>query len=391
MKRFAVLDSFRGCCAIAVMIYHSHAMFTFTETRFFRSADYFVEFFFILSGFVLTHTYTQRLKSTGQLRDFMVSRFFRLYPLHALMLVVFIGLEALKMVAERHGVFFANASFTGARAPSEIIPNLLLIQSWWPGFNAMSFNFPAWSISVEFYLYLLFGVTTLWLPGRTRWVALSILVLSLLALVTHNTEVTVYSLKGLSGFFAGQVAYLIYQRLQAMKMSYWLATLLEVSALIAIYGVMTYLGGSRDLVLLPLFCVTVFIYAFEAGALSVWLRHAVFERLGTLSFSIYMIHASVLFVIPVVLSVYAQRYGVNLLTDQVEVASGTLFRYIDTGSVGLNTLLVVIPMFITLGLAELSYRFVELPGIAMGKRLGRSRRQAAVPADPLVSESPLGK
>lgn len=378
MKRFLVLDSFRGCCAIAVMIYHSHAMLTFTETRFFRSADYFVEFFFILSGFVLTHTYTQRLDSAGRLRDFLISRIFRLYPLHVVMLVVFIGLEALKMVAERHGVAFANESFTGARAPVEVIPNLLLIQSWWPGFSAMSFNFPSWSISIEFYLYLLFGTITLWLPGRTRWVASSIVVLAILGMVTHNSTMTIYSLRGLSGFFAGQLTYLLYQRLHDVKWNAWLATLLEVAALGAIYCVLSFMSGSRELILLPLFCITVLIYSFEAGALSAWLRGRVFEWLGTLSFSIYMIHASVLFVIPVVLSVYAQRYGVNLLTDQVEVASGTLFRYIDTGSVGLNTVLVVIPMCITLVLAALSYRFIELPGIALGKRLNKSRPKIVV-------------
>jgi peptidoglycan/LPS O-acetylase OafA/YrhL len=385
MKRFLVLDSFRGLCAIAVMIYHSHGLQTFTEARFFRSADHFVEFFFILSGFVLAHTYSQRLNSTGRLRDFVISRTFRLYPLHVVMLLVFIGLEMMKMLAERRGVAFTSAAFTGPRAPSEVIPNLLLIQSWWSGFNPMSFNFPSWSISVEYYLYLLFGVITLWLPGQARWLAVGIVLLSVLALLTHNTVMTESSLKGLAGFFAGQLTYVLYQRYQDIKLSALWANTLEVGTLVLIYCTMTYLSGSRDVLLMLLFCATVLVYSFEGGVVSRWLRRGVFEQLGKLSFSIYMIHIAVLLQIPVILSVWAQRSGVDMLTDQVEAASGTQYRYIDTGNVWLNTALVVTPMLITIGLAMLSYRFIELPGIAMGKRFATSRREPTITGETPVA------
>src|SRR6218665_3963605 len=164
MKRFQVLDSFRGLFAMAVVVYHSHALSTFTEFTFFRNAYYFVEFFFVLSGFVLYHTYAERLRDREQLRRFVITRTARLYPLHVVMLLVFIAIEGLKVAVEHRGMMFSAASFSGPRSPQEILPNLLLVQSWWPSFNPLSFNYPAWSISVEYYLYMIFAVITLVLP-----------------------------------------------------------------------------------------------------------------------------------------------------------------------------------------------------------------------------------
>lgn len=56
-QRFLVLDSFRGIAAICVVIFHMHIIGSITELNFFRGSSLFVEFFFVLSGFVLAHTY----------------------------------------------------------------------------------------------------------------------------------------------------------------------------------------------------------------------------------------------------------------------------------------------------------------------------------------------
>lgn len=59
-KRFEALDAFRGICAISVVIFHMHFIDSITELSFFRGSAIFVEFFFILSGFVLAHGYGSR-------------------------------------------------------------------------------------------------------------------------------------------------------------------------------------------------------------------------------------------------------------------------------------------------------------------------------------------
>ena len=121
-KRFEVLDAFRGICALCVVVFHMRFMGSFTELTFFRNSEYFVEFFFILSGFVLSHGYSS--KSNLTFFSFMRTRFFRLYPLHIFMLLVFLIIECGKFLAFRYGGFsFTNYPFTGAASPYELVQN----------------------------------------------------------------------------------------------------------------------------------------------------------------------------------------------------------------------------------------------------------------------------
>lgn len=71
MKRFLALDGFRGLGVLFVVIFHTHVLNSFTKHDFFRNSYLFVEFFFVLSGFVLYYTYGQK--------DFKLKRFKRFY------------------------------------------------------------------------------------------------------------------------------------------------------------------------------------------------------------------------------------------------------------------------------------------------------------------------
>jgi peptidoglycan/LPS O-acetylase OafA/YrhL len=378
MKRFLVLDSFRGLCALAVVMHHSHALRSFTELAFFKNANYLVEFFFVLSGFVLYHTYAKRLGSVEQLRRFVITRTCRLYPLHVVMLAVFIGFEVLKVVVERYGMSFNAPSFTGARAPDEIVPNLLLIQSWWPSFNALSFNYPSWSISVEYYLYLIFGLIALALPTQARKVFAAIAVLAFLALYFKSTLVTDNALKGLGCFFAGGVTYRVYAKLQSLHLSPLLASALEVLVLGVIYLIMIYSVTPQDILLSLLFCVAIWVFAFEAGWVSTLLRKSLFTWLGMLSFSIYMTHAAVIFAMSIGVMIVAKLTHLPLLIDVPSEIVGVVIRYIDTGSMALDNLLMVIEVAAVLAISVLSYRHIELRGIALGKRWSKDRLAAVI-------------
>ncbi|WP_133153334.1 acyltransferase family protein [Vibrio breoganii] len=90
-KRSRSHPAFRGLCAVSVVIYHILIKDSFSEWSFFRNSDKFVEFFFVLSGFVLAHGYGFR--KGVRFVSFMKGRIIRLYPLHLCMLIVFIILE----------------------------------------------------------------------------------------------------------------------------------------------------------------------------------------------------------------------------------------------------------------------------------------------------------
>lgn len=382
MKRFLVLDSFRGLCALAVVLHHSHALQSFTELAFFRHSNYLVNFFFVLSGFVLYHIYADRLGTSARLKRFVIARICRLYPLHLATLLIAIAIEFMKMAAEKRGMSFSLGSFTGARAPDEILPNLFLVQSWWSGFNQMSFNFPSWSISVEFYLYLIFALVIAVSPGVFRQVFAAIAALAFIALYVNNILFPEGALVGLGCFFSGALTYWLYQKFKDWQVNVQLATVLEALGLIAVYLAITYSSPSQNISLSLLFCGVIGIFAFEAGWLSTLLRTQLFKWAGMLSFSIYMTHSTILFFITSAMMLLAKLTGHEFMTDQMDPTTAEVIRYISTGSALLDNVIIIVELALALLLSVFTYRYIELPGIELGKLWGAkaTANAAAKPA-----------
>src|SRR6266478_8622470 len=152
-----------------------------------RSGWLFVDFFFVLSGFVITHACRTEIAHPGDALQFIRRRFFRLYPLHFCTLCAVLAWSLL---------FYAARMIGAARFPElfqvsqtnlfdglfeKIVRHLILLQ----GFVAESdvgLNGPSWSISVEFWTYILFAICCLALGARLLWgqVFLTVTSLSLL-------------------------------------------------------------------------------------------------------------------------------------------------------------------------------------------------------------------
>jgi peptidoglycan/LPS O-acetylase OafA/YrhL len=134
-----------------------------------------VDFFFLLSGFVIWMTYAERLRvgGLGAAPDFLKRRVARVWPLHLLMLGVAVTLACALHATGRPAEHFPFA---------ELPFHLLLIQNW--GLTpTLSWNDPAWSISCELAAYLLFPLLALsidWRRVPTRAVVAAIAVLLLL-------------------------------------------------------------------------------------------------------------------------------------------------------------------------------------------------------------------
>lgn len=120
-----------------------------------------VDFFFVLSGFVLAHVYGREL-SAGTYRHsrFLVKRIARVYPMHIVMLAFFV---VLALAAP----FLALDS--AERYDFTQIPAQVFLVHAWVG-TGESFNYPSWSISAEFFAYLSFPVVML-LANRPRLMA----------------------------------------------------------------------------------------------------------------------------------------------------------------------------------------------------------------------------
>ncbi len=77
-ERFAILDTWRGVCASLVALGHCTIYGHLFDLHFVRGAYLWVDFFFVLSGFVITHAYGERVSSWRQVKAFMLRRFGRL-------------------------------------------------------------------------------------------------------------------------------------------------------------------------------------------------------------------------------------------------------------------------------------------------------------------------
>jgi len=362
--RFHALDSFRGIAAVLVVIHHMHYFGSITEIQFFIDSSLFVEFFFVLSGFVLAHAYAFRKKLL--FKHFFIARTFRIMPLHIAILSVFILLEFGKLLIYHYGMPFNVIPFTNHNDPLTIVPNLLLLQSWLPNTMATGWNSPSWSISIEYYMYMIFFMTLLIKkPGQyVVWLFISIIffyfIFSEIDLWNNFDKIS----RGLSCFFAGTLVYIVYKNVfHLVKIDSFYFTLLEVSILLSIIWVVPAHIAYKTLIISLLFCLQVFIFAFEKGIISRVLNKSFFQLLGKLSYSIYMLHTLILFILISAIMIIQKILKIDLI---ITVKNSV---YIDFGSTFYNNLIVFIILFFVIFCSYFTYKYIEQTGQVLGKKI----------------------
>lgn len=393
--RFAVLDSLRGIAAITVVLFHAQIVSNLRNLEIVRSGELLVDFFFVLSGFVIAHAYLNRIADRRGFGEFLLLRLGRLYPLHLFMLALFVGFELAKSAMPG----FGNASdpaFTGTNEPQFLISNLLLLQDVWPTWT-LTWNTPSWSISAEYVVYVAFAVVALCLRRRVGWtVAAAVVVAPVLisAFADDGMETTsqLGLVRALFGFAAGVLLYLVVNEWIATRRSatagagetslLWTAA--ELAALDAILLVLGYGRGTPLAYLAPfVFAAAIAVFAVEAGHLSRLLKMRFFIFIGALSYSIYLTHMFVLLRFTNLARLSDSALGTSLLQRVGETE-----RYgdgIDPGNLLVGDGLVVLVVVLTIAMSYLTYRFIELPGRnacrLLAKRLfGQVPRERAMQA-----------
>ena len=359
-QRFLVLDSFRGIAAICVVIFHMHIIGSITELNFFRGSSLFVEFFFVLSGFVLAHTYGFK---DVTFKRFIISRTFRLYPLHLFMFIMFFLLQIVQLIFVKYGMVFNKVPFEGHYAFKEIIPNLLFMQSWLPGFLPTSWNQPAWSLSVEYYMYIIFFFT-LFIKSNLKYIVWFLFSFISFYIIINSFGVMSEVIRGLSCFFAGALTYLIYRKinLKFEKINTNLFSVVEFLLIFLIIYIISYVEEYKAIYASLIFLVIVFFFAFEKGVLSKILKASFFQLLGKLSYSIYMTHAAILYCL-VSVSMVLEKILNKKFAPMIETV-----RYIDFGNIFINNFVVFIILFIVIFISMLTYKYIEVKGQEFGKR-----------------------
>ena len=134
-----------------------------------------VGFFFVLSGFVLSHAH--RGKTAIEPHRFWTKRFAKLYPAYLFAFVLFTPIALAK--------YLGHASIASAHGLSVFVTSALLsatlLQAWTP--FSQAWNGPAWSLSVEAFFYLIFPAVFAWVFGRRRLLVFTLCLASWIALI----------------------------------------------------------------------------------------------------------------------------------------------------------------------------------------------------------------
>ncbi|UZK70938.1 acyltransferase [Sphingomonas sp. S1-29] len=249
-----------------------------------------VDFFFLLSGFVLWLSYAERLRSGGLrvVPGFLQRRFARIWPLHAVVLSGGVALALLLAATGRHD----PVDFPFAELPL----HYLLVQNW--GFTrALAWNDPAWSISVETAAYLLFPLLAFAIDWRRlpSWTLLGMIAVLLAALHavfaaagsdSLNADIPRFGLlRCLIEFSMGTIVCALWLRWRGSALVARVAAGLALAALAAVAA-----GWAPETLLVPVcFAAALLALALTSGARNP-LEAAPLHWLGELSYATYLCH-----------------------------------------------------------------------------------------------------
>jgi len=121
--RFVALDSWRGLAALGVAAYHVEGGGPLFDNPAVDRFGLWVEFFFVLSGFVLSAAYGERLANGFPVGRYMLLRLGRIYPLHLAMVGAYVLLEVAFLLLRPEG-WPGREAFGGAREPFALLASL---------------------------------------------------------------------------------------------------------------------------------------------------------------------------------------------------------------------------------------------------------------------------
>ena len=290
------LTSLRGLAAVAVVLQH------FSATAQLNASDWIpsivphgymaVDFFFVLSGFIMCYTYLAGFEERGlrAYRPFLWKRVARIFPLGIAVTAVILICGSLASTVHLTGLFYTVRVSGGLAAMIAI--NLLHVQGFLPEY---SLNDPSWSVSVELGAYLLFPLLIYLVFKAPRWVTILGVALGIGLLLRLSSFDPAGGMafrwppfdfaRCVIEFGFGMLIYRAYVTRSRLCLIggdgwTWVIAGLTVAAL----------AGRSDLAAVAVFPFLVLAFALNQGGPSRVLSHPWLHYLGLISFSIYLVH-----------------------------------------------------------------------------------------------------
>ena len=360
------LTPLRGIAALIVVIFHSNlqvkAFTPINEPNVITSGWLWVDFFFVLSGFILCYVYSDNFRESvtrAGYWKYIKARFARVYPLHlvtmlwCLICVVFI-------IQYSSGEFqpFFRDMFSTASA----VPSMFLMQSLGLYITA-PLNTPSWSLSTEWWMYMVFPLLVpvfLRLGTMGKGVALATIAGIFLFVKYYlgpvdlpfpggspslNVVADFGIFRCMAGFLLGMFLFTLYRESvgYAVFRRSWVFALFFLGALVAMHF------GVEDILVIAVFPFIILSAAYNTTVIKRILDLLVLQRLGDWSFSIYMVHVPIVYVYWIYMTLQRPDWWTTFPLS--EPPGGVVT------AVGLCLALV----FLTLVIASITYKYVEVP------------------------------
>jgi len=372
--RFVALDGFRGILALCVAIYHTYWLSTINDTAFFNNGPVLIDLFFVFSGFLMFTLYGEQMRTGADAKMFLKRRIARLYPVHLAMTLVLMLYAIARLYAQKMGfgtIEVGEILPFSAGAPETVgslISNLTLTQSLGVH-DSLTYNVPAWTISVEAAAYLVFVTMCLLAPPKRaiHFLLIAIGVAAIyagLAAVKPNMDIT-YDLgfwRCLAGFYVGILC--AWMRPWVSRtfatISKSSATWIEVATALGFAAFVIWLPGKGQFLVGLFALIFVGVFAQDRGAVSDLLGHRIFKYLAKISYSVYMVH----FIIALVFGVVANQILPESVMSSAWAGDALIALYVGVVIVG----------------GHLLHILVEVPGARWMKARLRVRARAGLQA-----------
>jgi peptidoglycan/LPS O-acetylase OafA/YrhL len=282
----------RFLAALPIIIFHfGHETCLFTnETIAFLSQNGYigVSYFFVLSGFVMMLAYGDKVEVKTS--EYWIKRFARIYPAYAAALL------------------FLYTYMISHNSPVEgtgLVLNIFAMQAYVPG-HVLDFNFPGWSISVEFFFYLLFPILFNRFYKKLPFKKLSLCIIAIwiftqvastLILISNyyhgfpsrsHDLLSYFPPAHLSEFLIGNLAGLYYiQKLKHKKGNYDLHILLLIILMILVIKYHSVLNVHNGL-LAFLYIPILILLSMNTGLITRLFKFKLFVFLGEISYGVYI-------------------------------------------------------------------------------------------------------
>ena len=361
------MDGYRGVLALCVAIYHTAWPSNINQSAFFEQGTVLVDLFFVFSGFLMYGIYRDRIQNWDQGATFMKRRLARLYPIHLFMLILMALFAGVRILVHDLGLAATDVGevlpFTeGARETwYSFFVNVFMLQA--TGLtDTLTFNYPSWTISGDFFAYSLFAILMVVAPPK-RFIDFIPLLAGMvgvyLFLATQKDSMNITydygAIRVIAGFIAGMFGAFIFGKIKSNEghklilKNRILINAIEVFALMSFILFVIYMPGKLQFFVAPFAFVFVVVFAFNGGLISKFMSNKLFAYFAKISYSVYMVHI----IIAIVMGMAADLFIVPVLLDSVTMP--TL----------LGDIYLIPYLLLVIAFSHITYHLIEIPGASL--------------------------